>query len=108
MEAGESTERQRSPKSFNVENGPPCGHGVEASSFGQWSGVNDIKSNLVDEVGHDALGRRTVPGDREGTTVRRPGRGGLLDNLSGKDRVERLDGLRGGQVRGQHLARGSC
>ena len=93
MESGGSTERQRSPKSFNVEDGPPRGHGVEASSFGQWSGVNDIKSNLVDEVGHDALGRSIVAGDREGTTVRRPGRGGLLDNLGGDDRVERLDDL---------------
>jgi hypothetical protein len=51
--------------------------------LGQGPGIDDVKSDLVDEVSRDALCGCVVPGDRQSTTVRGSGRGHVLDDLGG-------------------------
>jgi hypothetical protein len=80
--------------------------GLEATSFGQRPGVDDIEAERVDQLGDHLLGLGVVAGERQRAPVVGAGRLPLAAQLAGLDRVENFDDPRRGQMRGEQLAAG--
>ena len=79
---------------------------VDPILIGKPTGIDHVKTELVDQFGHPGLCAWVVTGNHQRSSVPRARRRAVARDLAGVDVVERLHDLRLRQVRLQHLGRG--